>query len=294
MKIAMTLPGMDPGLDRKSLLEWTRRIEAGPFDTLAFGERMAFFNPELVALFGACAALTERVTLRSTVIVMPIHQPVMLAKQLATLDVLSEGRLSVGLGIGGREEDLLAVGADPARRTNAALARDVETMRRVWRGEKVVESLLRPVEPKPFRAGGPELLAGAMGPRAIRLAASWAEGLCGFTWGATAQEIAPTFELARKAWSEAGRETPKLISGFWFALGDGARDQMAAHLGRYMNWLAPAEREAAQRGAGFTGDAAGLRDLLRRIEDLGADEVHLVPTSGDPDEVSRAADALGA
>ena len=289
----MTLPGMDPGLDRRRLMEWTARIESGPFATLAFGERMAFFNPELIALFGACAALTERVTLRSTVIVLPLHQPVMLAKQLATLDVLSEGRLSVGLGIGGREEDLVAVGADPARARNASLAQEAALLRRVWRCEEVVPGLLRPVEPRPVQPDGPELLAGAMGPRAIRLAADWADGLCGFTWGATPDEIAPTFELARAAWREAGRDTPKLITGFWFALGDGAREQMAQHLGRYMNWLVPAEREAAQKSAGLTGDAQQLRDLLRRIEDLGADEVHLVPTSGDPDEVSRAADAIG-
>jgi len=293
MKIAMTLPGMDPGLDRARLIEWVSRIEAGPFATLAFGERMAFYNPELIALFGACAALTERVTLRSTVIVMPLHDPVMLAKQLATLDVLSEGRLSVGLGIGGREEDLRAVGADPGRQRNAALAADVDVMKRVWRGERVIEGLLRPVEPKPVQPGGPELLAGAMGPRAIRLAASWASGLCGFSWAATPEEIAPTFELARAAWREAGSGHPKLVTGFWVALGDGARDQMAEHLGRYMNWLDPAAREAAQKGAGFTGDAGQLRDLLRRVEDLGAEELHLVPTSGDPDEVNRIAEAIG-
>ena len=292
MKIAMTLPGMDPGLDRSRLIDWTTRIEAGPFSTLAFGERMAFYNPELIALFGACAALTERVVLRSTVIVMPIHDPVMLAKQLATLDVLSEGRLSVGLGIGGREEDLRAVGADPARQRNEALAQDVDVMRRIWQGERVIEGLLRPVEPKPVQVGGPELLAGAMGPRAIRIASGWAAGLCGFSWAATPGEIAPTFELARKTWREAERGQPKLITGFWYALGTGAREQVSEHLGRYMNWLPPAEREAAQSGAGFTGNAAELRALLRQIEDLGADEVHLVPTSGDPDEVSRAADAI--
>ena len=59
-----------------------------------------------------------------------------------------------------------------------------------------------------------------------------------------------------------------------------------------MNWLDPAEREEAQKGSGFTGDAQQLRDLLRRVEDLGADEFHLVPASGSPEEVSRAADAV--
>ncbi len=115
MEIGMTLPGMEPGLDRQRIMEWCSRIEAGPFASLAFGERMAFYNPELISMLGACAVLTERVRLSTTVIVMPLHNPVLLAKQLATIDVLSEGRLSVGLGIGGREEDHRAVSANPAR-----------------------------------------------------------------------------------------------------------------------------------------------------------------------------------
>ncbi len=292
MKIAMTLPGMDPGLDRQRLFQWVERIEAGPFASLAFGERMAFYNPELIALLGACAALTQRVRLRTTVIVLPIHQPVMLAKQLATLDVLSEGRLCVGLGIGGREEDLRAVGADPARRRNAVLAEEVAQMRRIWRGE-LLPGLLRPIGPTPVQPGGPELLAGAMGPRAIRLAATWADGVTGFCWAATPDEVAPVFETARNAWAAEGRGAPRLVTGFWYALGDGAREQISEHLGRYLNWLDPAEREEARKGAGFAGTPQELRDLLRRLQDLGADEVNLVPTSGDPDEVDRARDVIG-
>ncbi len=293
MEIGMTLPGMEPGLDRLRIMEWCRRIEAGPFASLAFGERMAFYNPELISMLGACAVLTERVRLSTTIIVMPLHNPVLLAKQLATLDVLCEGRLSVGLGIGGREEDHRAVSADPARVRNSVLAEDVAVMRRVWRGEEVVAGLHRAIEPKPVQPGGPELLAGAMGPRAVKLAASWADGLTGFSWGADPDEVAPIFELARKAWAEEGRDAPKLKTGFWVAVGDGAQDQLAGHLGRYLSWLPAAEREQSLKGSGFAGSAAELRDLLRRIEDLGADEVNLVSTRGDPDEVDRLAEALG-
>src|SRR5690606_35882324 len=100
-------------------------------------------------------------------------------------------------------EDVRAVSGDPARRRNAALAEEVELMRRVWRGERVVEGLLRPVEPAPVRPGGPELLSGAMGPKAVRLAAGWADGVCGFSWGATAEEVAPVFRIALDAWREA-------------------------------------------------------------------------------------------
>ena len=98
--------------------------------------------------------------------------------------------------------------------------------------------------------------------------------------------------MARKAWAEEGRAAPKLKTGFWVAVGAGARDQLAGHLGRYLNWVPPAEREPAQKGAGFAGTAAELRDLLHRIEDLGADEVNLVSTCGDPDEVDRLAEAV--
>ena len=291
MKISMTLPGMDPGLSRERLFEWCRRIEAGPFEGLAFGERMAFLNPELIAMLGACAAWTTRVRLRTTIIVMPLHHPVMLAKQLASLDVLSSGRLSVGLGIGARDEDLKAVDADPSRQRNAKLAEEVALMRRIWAGE-TLPGMLLPIGPAPLQAGGPELLAGAMGPRAVRLAAEWADGVTGFTWAVSDEEVTPIFEQARAAWSEAGRGEPRLLTGFWYALGDGGRAQLAEHLGRYMNWLPAAEREDAQRSAGLAGSPQDLRDALRRMQDLGADEVNLVPTCGDPEEVDRAADAL--
>jgi alkanesulfonate monooxygenase SsuD/methylene tetrahydromethanopterin reductase-like flavin-dependent oxidoreductase (luciferase family) len=218
---------------------------------------------------------------------------VMLAKQLATLDVLCEGRLSVGLGIGGREEDHLAVSADPARVRNSALAEDVEIMRRAWRGEEVVSGLTAPIEPKPVQPGGPELLAGAMGPRAVRLAASWADGLTGFSWGADPDEVAPIFENAQKAWGEEGRKAPKLKTGFWVAVGEGAQQQLTGHLSRYLSWLSPAEREQSIKGSGFAGSAKDLRALLRRLEDLGAEEVNLVSTRGEPDEVDRLADAVG-
>ena len=84
---------------------------------------MAFDNPETMTLLGAVAAWTERVRLVTTVVVPQLHHPVLLAKSLATADLLCGGRLTVGLGVGGREEDYRAVDADPATQTIAGLAR---------------------------------------------------------------------------------------------------------------------------------------------------------------------------
>jgi alkanesulfonate monooxygenase SsuD/methylene tetrahydromethanopterin reductase-like flavin-dependent oxidoreductase (luciferase family) len=292
VRFGMTMPVMEPDLDREGLERWSLAIEAGPWSTLAFGERMAFTNPEIVALLGACAAWTRRVALVTTILIPTIHDPVWLAKSLATVDVLSRGRLRVGVGVGGREEDYAAVSADVSLRRHAELARRVAIMRRVWAGEKVVPGLLSPVGPEPVQRGGPPLLSGAQGPKAIEAAARWADGVSGWSFGPDPKEIEGYFALVRKAWSEAGRPAPHLATAFWYALGPGAREQVQRHLRRYLNWLAPRDVEAMLPTTGFAGTPAELRALLRRLGDTGADEIVLVPTTSDPDEVARAAECL--
>jgi len=96
----MTMPVMEPDLDAEVLRDWAQEIDDGPFSSLCWGERMAFDNPETLTLLGALAAWTDRVRLVTTVMVPQLHDPVMLAKALATGDMLSGGRLTVGLGIG--------------------------------------------------------------------------------------------------------------------------------------------------------------------------------------------------
>lgn len=294
----MTLPVMEPDVwarGPETLEEWSRAVDEGPFASVCFGERMAFDNPETLTLLGAVAALTNRVRVVTTVVVPQLHDPVMLAKALATGDQLSGGRLTVGLGVGGREEDYRAAGADPATKTIAGMRDRVEVMRRVWAGEKVVEAT-RPVGPAPAQDGGPELLVGTMGPRTVKDAARWADGLAGVTLDLDLAEVSRLFDLARAAWTEAGRGTPRLTTSFWFALDDGdgsARAQVHAHLRHYMNWIPPHYVDAMAPTTGFAGTAAELREVLRGFEDAGADEVHLIPTGSDVTQVARVADLLG-
>ncbi len=293
MKISMTLPVMEPGLDREALRRWVQVVEAGPWHSLAMGERIAFVNPELTTLLAACAVLTERVQLVTTVVIGPMHDPVWLAKQLATVDVLSGGRLSVGLGIGGREEDYIAVGADLSAKTNDELVRRAQKLRALWSGEPIGRGIDRALEPKPVQPGGPELLAGALGPRAIAKAARWADGLSGFSWGPDAGEIATAFDRAREAWQTADKPAPRLSVGFWFAAGDDPRDQIGGHLRRYLSWLPSSFVDSVVPTTGFAGDASALRATLDELAALGTDEVFLVPTSIDVAQVERVADWLG-
>ncbi len=145
MENGMNLPVMVPGLDRKLILEWSRRIDAGPYSTLAAGERINFPNPEILVTLSAAAAVTERVWISPSVLVLPMHSAVLIAKQIASLDVLSEGRVCLGVGVGGREEDYRAVGEvfDAARWRK--LERKVSVMRQAWRGDRVTayENIVR-------------------------------------------------------------------------------------------------------------------------------------------------------
>jgi alkanesulfonate monooxygenase SsuD/methylene tetrahydromethanopterin reductase-like flavin-dependent oxidoreductase (luciferase family) len=291
MKIGMHLPVMVPGFDRARILEWSRRIDAGPYASLAAGERITFPNPEILVALSTAAAVTERVRLVFSVLVLPLHSAVLVAKQVATLDVISGGRVTLGVGVGGREEDYRAVGARFQGRL-ARLERQVEVVRRAWAGERVVENALRPVEPRPLQAGGPEILAGALFPRSIRRAARWADGLTDFSFGPSAPEVERRFELAREAWKQCGRDAPpRLVGGFWFALGGGAREQMDSYLGRYLDFLGPGAAEALAPTVTLTS-ATALRRAVAMMRDLGADEVLLTPTSADPDDVDRVADLL--
>jgi alkanesulfonate monooxygenase SsuD/methylene tetrahydromethanopterin reductase-like flavin-dependent oxidoreductase (luciferase family) len=287
------MPVMEPNLDAATLTSWARIIDGGPFASLCWGERIAFDNPDSLTMLGAMAALTDRVRLVTTVNVPQLHDPVMLAKGLATGDMLSGGRLVVGLGVGGREEDYRAVGADPATMTMRDMADRVAVMKRVWAGEKITEAVL-PVGPPPVQAGGPQLLVGTMGPKTMRSAASWAEGLAGTTLDLDVAKQNELYDVARDAWAQAGKPKPHLATSFWFALGDGeqARAQVHHHLRRYMNWIPGEVVDAMAPTTGFAGTDEELLDVLRRFEDIGTDEVHLIPTSADVDQLRRVADVV--
>ncbi len=292
----MTLPVMEPDLwaAEDTLERWARAVDEGPWSSLCFGERMAFDNPETLTLLGAAAAWTSRVRLVTTVVVPQLHPPVPLAKALATGDRLSGGRLTVGLGVGGRDEDYRAADADLATKTIAGMAERVAAMRRVWAGERVADAV-RPVGPPPVQPGGPELLVGTLGPRTIRAAAAWADGLAGMSLDLDPAEMAKVFALTREAWREAGRPEPRVTTSFWFALDDGdgsAREQIHRHLRHYMNWIPADFVDLVAATAGFAGTPAQLREVLDRVADLGADEVQLIPTASSVDQVHRLADLL--
>ena len=288
------MPVMEPNLDAATLKAWARVIDGGPFSSLCWGERIAFDNPECLTLLGALAAWTDRVRLVTTVVVPQLHDPALLAKSLATGDMLSGGRLTVGVGVGGRQEDYHAVGADPATQTIRGMTDNISVVKRIWAGEKVTESIVG-VGPPPVQAGGPPLLVGAMGAKTVRSAAEWADGLAGTTLDLDVGKQDELFDVARAAWTAAGNREPHLTTSFWFAIGDDpheARAQVHRHLRRYMNWVPAKVVDAMAPTTGWSGGDDELLEVLRKFAGIGTDEVYLIPTSSNIDQLRRVADVV--
>jgi alkanesulfonate monooxygenase SsuD/methylene tetrahydromethanopterin reductase-like flavin-dependent oxidoreductase (luciferase family) len=209
---------------------------------------------------------------------------------MATVDVLSDGRLTVGVGVGGRDQDYAALGV-PFEQRFARVDEQVGVMQRVWRGETVVEGL-PPIGPVPVQPGGPPLLSAAMGPKSLARSARWADGLAGFDLAPDPAGVDALFRNAEAAWSDAGRTDPPWLStSSWFALGDGASERL---FGYAFDYLSNFGEKTARALAGLCrlSDAGAIRETFAALSETGCDEVVLVPTTADITELDRLLDAL--
>ncbi len=289
MRVGLSLPTMLGGIDRATFLTWCRRIEADGYDTIGYGERIAYRNLEMFTVLSAAAAITERVRIASTIVVLPMHSEAWVAKQTATLDVLSGGRVTLGLGVGGRSEDYQALGRSFERRFDR-LDAQVDRIRELWAGEPAGDGL-DPIGPPPVQARIP-ILSGAMGPKSIRRSARWADGIAGFEMDPSADVLQRSAAAMDAAWEAAGRtEAPVRMTSFWFALGDDAADRLRAYAAHYLGVFGP-ELAGALADACTVAGADALRRAMDALREAGYDEVQLVPTTTDPAELDRLAEAL--
>ncbi len=292
MDLAMTLPTMVPH-GRDEVLRWCRGIDEGPWSSLAVPERVTYPSHALTVQLAAAAALTERVRLWTTLVVLPAHDEVQVAKDMASVDRLCDGRLTVGVGVGGREADYRAIGGDYSHRWQR-MDDQVARMRRIWAQEPPFEGA-DPVGPPPVQAGGPPLVAGVVGPKAIARAARWAVGVDDPSQitAIDRDSLVAQRQKVVDAWAEAGRDAPPhFSSSLWYALGPDAEAQLRDYVYDYLRIFDDGyARKVASSAPVNSPDA--LRTAVDAARDAGCDELFLVPTTADPDELDRTRDALG-
>jgi alkanesulfonate monooxygenase SsuD/methylene tetrahydromethanopterin reductase-like flavin-dependent oxidoreductase (luciferase family) len=207
------------------------------------------------------------------------------SKQAATLDALSAGRLSLGVGIGGREDDFQAAPATFHRR-GRALEEQITAMRKVWSGGRLQDGI-GPIGPKPVQPKGPELLIGAYSPVAIRRVGRWADG---FMAGlGSVQQASQGFAVAQDSWQAAGRlGRPRFVAALYYALGN--PEQARAQFVSYY-----AYKPALISGANdlLLTSAEAVKQAMQSYESIGVDEFVFWPALGTLDQVHRLADLVG-
>jgi alkanesulfonate monooxygenase SsuD/methylene tetrahydromethanopterin reductase-like flavin-dependent oxidoreductase (luciferase family) len=287
VNIGIGLPSTIPGVDRDSLLTWASKAEERGFSTLGTIDRVVYGNYESLIALGAAAAVTERIRLTTDILLAPLRgNGAMLAKQAATIDALSNGRLTLGIAVGMREDDYAAT-ATPFDERGKAFDAQLAEMRRIWRGEDY--GTAGAIGPPPSRPDGPELIIGGTVSATFRRIAEHADG-----WtmgGGTPDQFKEMSAKVKDAWSEAGRAgEPRLIALCYYGLGEHAEEAAREDLGHYYAWLG--EEIAGQIVASAATDEDTIRGYRDAFADAGADELICFPTSTDPAQVDMLADAV--
>jgi alkanesulfonate monooxygenase SsuD/methylene tetrahydromethanopterin reductase-like flavin-dependent oxidoreductase (luciferase family) len=277
MDIGVGLPTTVPGCTGPALTGWARRAEHLGFASLGVLDRLVYDNYEPVVALAAAAAVTERIRLAATILIAAYRDsPAVLAKQLATVDHLSGGRLVVGLAAGGREDDYVEAGTtyhDRGKRLDDVVA----TLHEVWQGDTVGP------------AAAPPLIMGGHSPAAMRRAAAHGQGWIG--GGSSTAGFAALAEQARLAWKAAGREDqPRMMSLGYVSLGPDGRERAQHYLRAYYAFAGPKAEMAA---AGAITDAGRLRETIAAYAEAGCDELILFPCTTDAGQLDLiAAEAL--
>jgi probable F420-dependent oxidoreductase len=282
MKLAVEFPSVAYRWGTGAVLDLARAAEDAGYDEIDMFDHVTMAHPvdgrpagpyppnmpllEALVTLGAIAAVTRRVGLGTEVLVLPQRQPTLVAKQVATVDVLSGGRVRLGCGVGWQASEFESLGI-PFTERGARMDECLQLLRLYWTEPSVtfhgrfyqVEAMA--MDPKPVQPGGPPIWLGGGSDAALRRVGRLGDGwLAG--GGERPETVRDKLAVIRQAAEQAGRD-PAAI-GLQVQLGD-PRDPDAL-----------AARAAAFRAAGFTWGAvnmtqlytAGARDVAAQREAL--------------------------
>ena len=276
MRVGIGLPTRAGAITGDRLLAWAERADRGPFSSLAVMDRVVHDAPEPLIALASVVGVARRIRLLTSVVLAPTRETTLLARQAASLDALSGGRLTLGVAIGVREDDYAATGQRFDRR-GRRLDAQLPELRRIWSGAPYTAGG-GVIGPAPARAGGPELLIGGYVPAVARRIAAWGDGFMAPGGGEPAAMRA-LWEAIERAWADAGRAgRPRWVSGSYYALGpdaDSAADAYIAASYRFDRALAERRRRT------LPTTPAAVREALARQAEMGVDEFVLRPCAAD-------------
>ena len=237
MRVGIGLPSGNPGATSQLIFDWARKADAGPFTSLGVIDRLVYDSYEPLTTLAAVAPITQRVKLATTIVIGPLHNSTLLAKMVASIDVLSEGRLVLGLAVGARKEDYDVAGIE-YRTRGRRLTEQLSALRSIWEDGNI--------SPRTVSPRGPDLLIGGLSDQGYARMARYADGYV--HGGGPPRAFARGADKARAAWRDAGRPgKPQIWAQGYFALGNEATIEAGhQYMRSYYAFTGPfAERIAA-------------------------------------------------
>ncbi len=283
MNIGIMFPLTIPDNNGSHLLDWARQADAGPFSSLGINDRVVYQNVDSLTMLASAAAVTSRIRLMTNVIVAPLRSASLLAKQSASVDLLSGGRLTLGLGVGIREDDFLATHASFHAR-GKYFDQQLALMSRIWSGQSLSEQV-EAIGPRPVQQGGPEVLIGGISPAAIDRVKTWGTGYIAGT--SSPVSVDQRYRLAEKAWKEGSRPgRPRLLASAYYALGPNTAEPARQAIIHYYGEIGPLVAST------LSSTREQVQATIRAFADIGADELLFLPAVSDIDQLARLVDVL--
>jgi len=284
MEIGIGIPNSVVGTSGRQLLDWARRAEQVGFSSLASIGAVSYPSYEELTVLAAAGAVTQRIRFVSNVLIAPARNVAELAKQAATVQQITDGRLTLGLGVGWRESDYTLTGRNFHTRGREFDA-ELSALQRAWQGQPLVDGT-RPPAPDPGPAGVPLLIGGmtdATIRRVVEYGVGWTAG------GLPPDALAPFIEKVRNAWRNTRQGEPRLVGLVYFSLGETETESR----GSLLDYYQPMGAEMAEMIAGSAlRSPTAIRGAVKAYEDVGLDELILDPTVSDPKQVDLLAEVV--
>ncbi len=281
--------------DANALIDYGVRMEklgyefVWAWDHTLLGVEPPFPIHEALTILTAIAARTSKIRLGTGVLVMPMRNPVLLAKELATIDHISNGRLILGTAVGWYKREFDSLGADFHTR-GKIMEQSLEIIHRLWTEDKVDGDYppynLRGAVmlPKPVQKPRPPILIGGYVDAVLKRAATKGDGW--ITYYYTAESFARTWERIRGFAEEAGRNPDELISTNQLPIVVGPRDKVEAPMREWLQteWDYASWSESTMDSA-IIGAVEECVEQLRTHIATGINRIIFVPYRYEPEQV---------
>jgi len=271
-----------------------RRVEALGFDSLWTGDHVSFHNPlyESLTLLASYAAVTRRIRLGTAVYLLALRHPTVVAKITSTLDVLSQGRLVFGVGVGGENPKEFEACGIPHNERGARVNEGIEVLRALWAqapasfSGRFVKFEGVSIDPKPVQPGGPPIWVGGRSDAALRRAGRLGDGWVSYV--VTPDRYKRSVETMREAAAAAGRDADRLETGHLTFITVGADPDKAR-----ATWVGRLSRRYNQDFGpladryGVIGSPARCVEQLERFAEAGCRYFLLNPICDPADEAEQ-------